>query len=65
MILFVGDGMSLQTQTAARILKAQLHHDNFVDPESHYLAFERLPHTGHSKVHYVNSSNKKKSCEVL
>ena len=50
MILFVGDGMSLQTQTAARILKAQLHHDNFVDPESHYLAFERLPHTGHSKV---------------
>ena len=50
MILFVGDGMSLPTQTAARILKAQLYEDNFVDPESQYLSFERLPHTGHSKV---------------
>ena len=49
-ILFVGDGMSLPTQTAARILKAQLYEDNFVDPESQYLSFERLPHTGHSKV---------------
>ena len=33
-----------------RILKAQLYEDNFVDPESQYLSFERLPHTGHSKV---------------
>ena len=49
-ILFVGDGMSQQTQTAARILKAQYFEDNFIDPESQYLSFERLPHTGHSKV---------------
>ena len=56
MILFVGDGMSQQTQTAARILKAQYFEDNFIDPESQYLSFERLPHTGHSKVGSVQCS---------
>ena len=40
--------------SAARILKAQLHQDNFVDPESQYLSFERLPHTGHSKTYDID-----------
>ena len=49
-VLFIGDGMSVQTQTAARILKAQFYGGNFENPETEYLAFERLPHMGHSKV---------------
>jgi alkaline phosphatase len=50
-VLFIGDGMSVQTQTAARILKSQFYRGNFENPESDYLAFERMPHMGHSKTY--------------
>ena len=49
-ILFIGDGMSSPTLTAARIFQAQRDKNNTEMPESNYLFFERLPHMGHSKV---------------
>ena len=49
-IIFVGDGMSNPTLTAARIYKAQRENNNYVTPERDYLFFERLDHMGHSKV---------------
>jgi alkaline phosphatase len=42
-ILFVGDGMSLTTVSAARILEGQLRGE---PGEENWLAFERLPYTG-------------------
>ena len=51
-ILFIGDGMSNPTLTAARIYKAQK--NGIVErAEKEYLTFERFPHMGHSKVTYL------------
>lgn len=46
-ILFLGDGMSLTTITAARIYKGQLQNTS---GESGHLSFEKFPFTGISKV---------------
>lgn len=46
-IIFMGDGMSLTTLTAARIYKGQLEKNH---GESDRLSFERFPYTGISKV---------------
>ena len=50
-IIFVGDGMSLPTLTAARIHKAQRNSEYTAKGEETYLFFETLPHIGLSKVH--------------
>lgn len=51
MILFLGDGMSLSTVAAARILKRQkINHTG----EEEALSFEKFPHTGLSKVWFRN-----------
>ena len=47
-ILFVGDGMSIPTVTAARILEGQLRGET---GEENLLAFERLPYTALSKTY--------------
>ncbi len=47
-ILFVGDGMSIPTVTAARILEGQLRGET---GEENLLAFERLPYTAFSKTY--------------
>jgi len=47
-ILFIGDGMSNPTISAARIFKA--HQENKPYPEREFLFFERLPHVGRIKV---------------
>lgn len=47
LILFLGDGMSLTTITAARIYKGQLQNTS---GESGHLSFEKFPFTGISKV---------------
>ena len=52
-IIFVGDGMSLPTVTAARIYKAQYEGRQLgkeVNGEESYLNFEKLSHVGLSKV---------------
>ena len=51
-IIFVGDGMSLPTLTAARIYKAQRNSnfDKSVRGEESALFFENFPHVGLSKV---------------
>ena len=52
-IIFVGDGMSLPTVTAARIYKAQYEgrqQGKQVNGEESYLNFEKLSHIGLSKV---------------
>ena len=51
-IIFVGDGMSLPTLTAARIYKAQRNSnfDQSVRGEETTLFFETFPHVGLSKV---------------
>jgi len=45
--MFLGDGMSLTTLTAARIYKGQLKNTS---GESDHLSFEKFPFTGLSKV---------------
>lgn len=52
LIMFLGDGMSLATLTAARIYKGQLENNT---GESDYLSFEQFPFTGISKV--INNNN--------
>jgi alkaline phosphatase len=47
-ILFLGDGMSLPTVAAARILEGQRHH---APGEENALAFERFPYTALSKTY--------------
>lgn len=47
LIMFLGDGMSLTTLTAARIYKGQLKNTS---GESDHLSFEKFPFTGLSKV---------------
>lgn len=46
-ILFLGDGMSIPTITATRILKGQLEGNT---GEETVLSFEKFPYTGLSKV---------------
>lgn len=46
-IMFLGDGMSLTTLTAARIYKGQLAKRS---GESEYLSFEKFPYVGMAKV---------------
>jgi len=50
-ILFIGDGMSLDTVTASRILEGQQRGGK---GEEHVLAFETLPNTAFSKVYNTN-----------
>ncbi|CAL4060358.1 unnamed protein product [Meganyctiphanes norvegica] len=50
-ILFLGDGMSIATQTAARIYKAQKESRG---GEESKLAFEDFPHVGFSKTYCVD-----------
>ncbi|MEM7081669.1 MAG: alkaline phosphatase [Pseudomonadota bacterium] len=50
-ILFVGDGMSLATVTASRILEGQ---QRGGQGEEHLLAFETLPYTALAKVYNTN-----------
>lgn len=52
-IIFVGDGMSIPSLTAARIYKAQMA-GNMESPEKEYLTFERFPHLGHSKTYDID-----------
>lgn len=47
LIIYLGDGMSLTTLTAARIYKGQLENRT---GESDHLSFEQFPFTGISKV---------------
>ncbi|MBT8143088.1 MAG: alkaline phosphatase [Gammaproteobacteria bacterium] len=51
-ILFIGDGMSLATVTAARILEGQLRGES---GEENLLSFERFPVTGLAKTYNTNS----------
>jgi alkaline phosphatase len=54
-IIFVGDGMSLPTLTAARIYKAQKdgrERGEKVNGEESLLFFETFPHVGLSKVNF-------------
>ena len=55
-IIFVGDGMSLPTLTAARIYKAQrnTNFDKSVRGEETSLFFETFPHVGLSKVSWLD-----------
>ncbi|UPW17455.1 alkaline phosphatase [Agarivorans sp. TSD2052] len=49
-IVFVGDGMGISTQTAARILEGQSKVDN-QGGEENYLSFETFPHTALAKTY--------------
>ena len=49
-ILFVGDGMSIPTTTAARTYVAQQEKGDFDRPEAHRLVFEEFPNLAMSKV---------------
>ena len=51
-ILFVGDGMSIATITAARILDGQLRGES---GEENQLSFEKFPFTGFSKTYNVDA----------
>ncbi|XP_073811727.1 alkaline phosphatase-like [Musca autumnalis] len=58
-ILFLGDGMSLSTVTAARILKGQkINHTG----EEHVLSFEKFPYTGLSKTYCTNGQVADSAC---
>lgn len=48
-ILFVGDGMSLNTVTAANLYKAKIVDGDNDAPESHHLTFQRLDNVAFSK----------------
>ncbi|RZF36964.1 hypothetical protein LSTR_LSTR004652 [Laodelphax striatellus] len=58
-ILFVGDGMSMTTVTAARIYGGQIDGKN---GESSSLSFENFPHTGLAKTYCVNSQVADSAC---
>lgn len=51
-IIFVGDGMGIQTVTAGRIFKGQQKHNSGEESE---LVWDSFPHTGFSKVSYKSS----------
>ncbi len=50
-ILFIGDGLSISTLTAARILEGQMRGES---GEENYLSFERFPFLALSKTYTVN-----------
>lgn len=52
-ILFVGDGMSISTLTAARILQGQQQTGN-QGGEENFLSFEQFPHTALVKTYNTN-----------
>ncbi|XP_026808453.1 membrane-bound alkaline phosphatase-like [Rhopalosiphum maidis] len=58
-IMFLGDGMSLTTLTAARIYKGQLQN---ISGESEHLSFEQFPFTGISKTYCVDSQVADSAC---
>src|SRR5262245_54655999 len=51
-IIFIGDGMSLSTVTAARILEGQMRGEA---GEENALSFEKMPWTGLSKTYSTNA----------
>ncbi len=51
-IIFIGDGMSVATVTAARILDGQLRGES---GEENYLSFENFPYSGLSKTYNTDS----------
>jgi alkaline phosphatase len=51
-ILFIGDGMGVSTQTAARILEGQ---NKGLLGEEHRLSFENMPFTGFAKTYNVDA----------
>ncbi|EDW08360.2 membrane-bound alkaline phosphatase [Drosophila mojavensis] len=59
LILFLGDGMSLSTVTAARILKGQRAGGT---GEEASLSFERFPHTGLSRTYCSNAQVPDSAC---
>ncbi|KAH8300168.1 hypothetical protein KR044_011069, partial [Drosophila immigrans] len=58
-ILFLGDGMSLSTVAAARILKGQRQGNT---GEESSLSFERFPHTGLSRTYCSNAQVPDSAC---
>ncbi|CAI6351944.1 unnamed protein product [Macrosiphum euphorbiae] len=60
-ILFLGDGMSLTTLTAARIYKGQLQNTS---GESEHLSFEQFPFTGISKTYCVDNQVADSACSA-
>ncbi|XP_061398596.1 membrane-bound alkaline phosphatase-like [Musca vetustissima] len=58
-IMFLGDGMSLSTVTAARILKGQRKNRN---GEEDALSFEKFPHIGLSKTYCANAQVPDSAC---
>ncbi|KAL1453451.1 hypothetical protein WDU94_007589 [Cyamophila willieti] len=58
-ILFLGDGMGVSTQTAARIYQGQLRGDN---GEENSLFFETLPYSGVSKTYCVDAQVADSAC---
>ncbi|XP_015365193.1 PREDICTED: membrane-bound alkaline phosphatase-like [Diuraphis noxia] len=60
-IMFLGDGMSLTTLTAARIYKGQLQNTS---GESDHLSFEQFPFTGISKTYCVDSQVADSACSA-
>lgn len=61
-IMFLGDGMSLTTLTAARIYQGQMHNGT---GENEHLSFERFPFTGISKVCIANTSGTRVNYTVV
>ena len=61
-ILFVGDGMSLATIAAGRILKGQLEGKS---GEETNLVFESFPHLGLSKTYNTNSQVPDSAGEII
>ncbi|XP_050431793.1 membrane-bound alkaline phosphatase-like [Adelges cooleyi] len=59
LIIFMGDGMSVPTLTAARIYKGQLKNET---GESDHLSFERFPFTGMSKTYCVDKQVPDSAC---
>jgi len=58
-ILFLGDGMSIPTLTAARIYLGQLHNES---GENARLSFEEFPFTGLSRTYCVNKQVADSAC---
>ncbi|XP_046802874.1 alkaline phosphatase [Lucilia cuprina] len=60
-IFFLGDGMSIATLTAARILKGQR---NGLSGEEAVLTMEKFPHTGLSKTYCTNAQTADSACSA-
>jgi len=61
-VLVVGDGMSLATITAARILRGQ---QLGMSGEEHQLAFEKFPHLALAKVRNIFLGSKKLTYDIF